>query len=258
MLTNDEHIGLGLNIGLLEDMEEQSKTMGLGALSPANSLQMLKEEGKHLCFAEKKAMANVFQQAAGQSSLSRKNFMDRIGQLPKDVQNLIKSGTLNVSDYVVYSTKNILATDSVVRIIDVSDTQAIGVTNLQNGKLEQGYYFVPSFMSFVFTVSVATLAVQERVYFASNFSDPYLNGAEIEIILNTQWFLKNFPLGTYFTQACDFTKGLNFCYALDNPKMFTPLDQIKLSMSFASMPSAPAHIVTGVRCMLIGSALIPR
>jgi hypothetical protein len=164
-------------------------------------------------------------QVVSTSDLTAKaEFEKRIGMLPKDIQEQIRKGLLQLVDARLYARKAVGGLTS-IEIMQNADNKAVGVTNVNNRKLDSGQYFLATGIRVLSAINASALAAAYDV--AAN---DVLNG-EINLeVGSTKLLPENTPMSIFQTTSCDrYPKGY---YRLENPKFIVPSREIKPELKF--------------------------
>lgn len=159
------------------------------------------------------------------ASTYRKQFIERVNQLPKTIQNDLKTEKAMVQDSPFYATAQIHGTRT--ELIKLSTPEQLGITNIDNGKLGKDQYL---------TVSGIKLQY-DRSSINGSFTDQFpielING-EWELVLNRKKVfshqqIRSFDDG-YFGYDTNKAKGL---YLLNHPKLIHPQTPIEFNINTA-------------------------
>lgn len=201
-------------------------------------------------------LANRFNQnASTKNSTSRIEFLEKFDKLPSEVQMAIDGGSLKLTDEIVYSVKN-LAGSTQKELMEASDTQSVGVTNINNRKLEALRYLLVKKIRLV-AVDITTGDVDDAAIANAKFTKPndaILNG-EIEVTISGKVALPRMSCRVFEKDATA-TDGLSCTYDLDNPFLICPMSEITPTLRIPNSSSA-AVAKTVVRIEFIGTMVIP-
>ncbi len=157
------------------------------------------------------------------ASLFRRQMLERIPQLPKEIQNALKDQKAQISDSPYYSTGEIKGTRA--ELIKLSVSETMGVTNIDNGKLNKDRYLV---------LSAFTLLYEPKDILGA-FTTPYtvelLNG-EWEFSINGRKVFEKMPVRKFHDgmYGYNITKPFGL-YVLDNPKTIKPQTPIEFNVT---------------------------
>lgn len=157
------------------------------------------------------------------ASRFRRHFLDRAHKLPRPIQMALAKGKAQISDAPYYATAEIKGTRA--ELIKLSIPEELGLTNIDNGKLNKDRYL--------------TLSGVRLLYDANNidgaFTDPFpaelLNG-EWELELNGQKVFEKQPVRRFFDGFYGYNTAKPFgLYVLNNPKTINPQTPIEFNIN---------------------------
>ena len=206
-LTNEEIVLAGL--GDLGDVDFEDADLGRHRARPRH--------GRPPMFL-KRATKNEMG-----ASRFRKHFLDRIHKLPRAIQSALANGKAQISDAPYYATAAIKGTRS--ELIKLSTPEELGLTNIDNGKLNKDRYLTLSGIRLLY----------DRQSISGNFTDPYptelLNG-EWELELNGQKVFEKQPIRKFFDGFYGYNTAKPFgLYVLNNPKSISPQTPIEFNIN---------------------------
>lgn len=157
------------------------------------------------------------------ASRFRRHFLDRVHKLPKAIQVALIKGKAQISDAPYYATADIKSTRA--ELIKLSTSEELGITNIDNGKLNKDRYLTLSGIRLLYDASSINGA----------FTDPFpaelLNG-EWELELNGKKIFEKQPVRRFFDGYYGYNTGKPFgLYVLNNPKMIEPQTPIEFNVS---------------------------
>ncbi|MEW7279722.1 hypothetical protein ABW636_14105 [Aquimarina sp. 2201CG1-2-11] len=175
------------------------------------------------------------------ASRFRRHFLDRLHTLPRHIQGSLIKGTAQISDAPYYATAELRGTRS--ELIKLSTPENIGITNIDNGKLNKDRYLTLSGIRLLFD--------KEKI--DGCFTDPFpadlLNG-EWELELNGQKVFEKQPIRKFFDGFYGYNTGKPFgLYVLNNPKNIAPQTPIEFNINL------PKEVQGYVKIFLEGTSV---
>lgn len=156
------------------------------------------------------------------ASRFRKQFLERIHLLPKDIQMALMKGKAQISDAPYYSTGEIRGTRS--EVIKLSNSEEIGITNIDNGKLNKDRHFILSGIRLLYDAEAALGT------FTQGYPVQLLN-AEWELELNNKKVFEKMPIRKFFDGIFGYDVHKPFgMYILNNPKVINPQTPIEFNI----------------------------
>lgn len=175
------------------------------------------------------------------ASLFRRQMLERIPQLPKEIQDALKSQKAQISDSPYYSTGEIKGTRA--ELIKLSVSETLGVTNIDNGKLNKDRFLVLSAFTLLYDSKDALGA----------FTTPYpqeLLNAEWEFSINGRKVFEKMPVRKFHDGMFGYNITKPFgLYILDNPKTIKPQTPIEFNVTL------PAALVGFLKVYLNGTTI---
>ena len=157
------------------------------------------------------------------ASRFRKQFLERVHLLPKDIQMALKSGKAQISDAPYYATAEIKGTRS--ELIKLSVSEELGITNLDNGKLGKDRHLTVSGIRLLFDSNAIDGA------FTDTFPADLMNG-EWEMELNGKKVFEKQPMRRFFDGFYGYNTQKPFgLYVLNNPKTINPQTPIEFNVN---------------------------
>lgn len=181
-------------------------------------------------------------------------FWEKSGKLPADVQAGLQNGTLKVVDFVAYSSKN-LAGATIKELMEASDTQTEGITNINNRKMEAIQYFLVKGVRLTSAVIAGESAITDTTIATAAFTTPSANvlNGELDILIAGKTALPRTSCAV-FGKSDAATDGLKGYYELDCPFMVAPLSDIVPTLRLNSNATTTREVV---RFELFGCKIIP-
>ncbi len=175
------------------------------------------------------------------ASRFRRHFLDRLHKLPRNIQVSLIKGTAQISDAPYYATAELRGTRS--ELIKLSTSENIGITNIDNGKLNKDRYLTLSGIRLLF----------DKDKIDGCFTDPFpadlLNG-EWELELNGQKVFEKQPIRKFFDGFYGYNTGKPFgLYVLNNPKNIAPQTPIEFNINL------PKEVQGYVKIFLEGTSV---
>lgn len=176
---------------------------------------------------------------------SRGQAMSRLGALPKEIQQGLVQKKLQLVDTRFYFVKAANAVTS-VRMIETSDTKAVGVTNVDRGKLDKDNYFLLTGLILLSGVNASPLAAS-----FGTVATTIANGDfEFKCSGNKYLLPKDSSCQVFDTNnRTDIENGL---FKLDNPKWIEPQAEINFDIRFPVATAAN----TNIKLVMVGVSVI--
>ncbi|WP_103071856.1 hypothetical protein [Aquimarina sediminis] len=157
------------------------------------------------------------------ASRFRRHFLDRVHKLPRNLQQDLVRGKAQISDAPYYATAELKGTRS--ELIKLSTSEKLGVTNIDNGKLNKDRFLTLSGIRLLF----------DKDSMEGCFTDPFpadlLNG-EWELELNGQKVFEKQPIRKFFDGFYGYNTIKPFgLYILNNPKIIHPQTPIEFNVN---------------------------
>jgi len=157
------------------------------------------------------------------ASRFRKQFLERVHQLPKEIQQSLMKGKAQISDAPYYATGKIKGTRA--ELIKLSQPEELGITNIDNGKLNKDRHLTLSGIRLLYDAS------DINGKFIDSFPANLLN-AEWELELNGQKVFEKQPIRRFFDGFYGYNINKPFgLYILNNPKTIAPQTPIEFNIS---------------------------
>lgn len=160
------------------------------------------------------------------ASRFRKQFLERVHLLPKEIQTALMKSKAQISDAPYYSTGEIRGTRA--EVIKLSNSEEIGITNIDNGKLNKDRHFILSAIRLMYD------ATSPLGHFLYSFPTQLLN-AEWELELNNKKVFEKMPIRKFHDGFFGFDVHKPFgMYVLNNPKVISPQTPIEFNVDLPS------------------------
>ncbi|UZO79749.1 hypothetical protein NBT05_12400 [Aquimarina sp. ERC-38] len=157
------------------------------------------------------------------ASRFRRHFLDRLHLLPGHIQSALAKGKAQISDAPYYSTSEMRGTRS--ELIKLSTPEELGLTNIDNGKLNKDRYLTLSGIRLLFDKDAINGS------FTDTFPAGLLNG-EWEMSLNGQKIFEKQPVRRFFDGFYGYNSDKPFgLYVLNNPKIIAPQTPIEFNIN---------------------------
>ncbi|MFC5047688.1 hypothetical protein ACFSTE_05860 [Aquimarina hainanensis] len=157
------------------------------------------------------------------ASRFRRHFLDRVHKLPQPIQQDLVKGKAQISDAPYYATARLKGTRS--ELIKLSTPEKLGITNIDNGKLNKDRFL---------TLSAIRLLFDKQSIegcFTDSFPADLLNG-EWELELNGQKVFEKQPIRKFFDGFYGYNTTKPFgLYVLNNPKIIHPQTPIEFNIN---------------------------
>lgn len=157
------------------------------------------------------------------ASLFRRHFLDRLHKLPTHIQSALTKGKAQISDAPYYATTELKGTRS--ELIKLSIPEELGITNIDNGKLNKDRFLTLSGIRLLY----------DKSDIDGDFTDAFpanlLNG-EWELELNGQKVFEKQPIRRFFDGFYGYNTTKPFgLYILNNPKNIAPQTPIEFNVN---------------------------
>ncbi len=157
------------------------------------------------------------------ASRFRRHFLDRLHKLPSHIQGSLRKGKAQISDAPYYATAELRGTRS--ELIKLSIPEQLGITNIDNGKLNKDRYLTLSGIRLLYDKD------SDKGSFTDPFPADLLNG-EWELELDGQKVFEKQPIRRFFDGFYGYNTGKPFgLYVLNNPKMISPQTPIEFNVN---------------------------
>ncbi|WP_062053781.1 hypothetical protein [Aquimarina longa] len=157
------------------------------------------------------------------ASRFRRHFLDRVHKLPRQLQQDLIRGKAQISDAPYYATNELKGTRS--ELIKLSTSEKLGMTNIDNGKLNKDRFLTLSGIRLLFDKD----SIEGR--FTDTFPADLLNG-EWELELNGQKVFEKQPIRKFFDGFFGYNTTKPFgLYVLNNPKIINPQTPIEFNVN---------------------------
>lgn len=227
----------------LEDFAKNPE-VAFSGLSFDNQVSLLGEIGKLPVSAKKVALIKRVTAPAPlpAKNNSRSEFMQRKALLPKEIQDALDRGRAQLVDVNFYWHKAASAVAS-KKMILAADTEAAGVTNVNNAKLPKDYWFL---LDGIILQSGVNATLSTTAF--GDVAAAIVNG-DIELKADGKLVMPK--------QNCEiFKRGTSEkggLYRLENPKLIEPEKVLECELSFSEATAAN----TNIRLALKGSVVVP-
>jgi hypothetical protein len=155
----------------------------------------------------------------------RQEFLNASNKLLPEVKAAIANGTLTLVDAVIYSARALNA-DTSIELMQSSDTQREGVTNVNNRKLESGQYMLLKGIRLQTAAIAGSDAIDAAKIAAADY-DAKINtqvaNGELDIIVAGKTL---FPRNSCQIFSTGSNSPLRGYYPLDCPKIIVPQAEI--------------------------------
>lgn len=195
---------------------------------------------------------NINAFASSAMTSSKIEILERFDILPMEIRSGLDNGTLKLTDAAIYSAKA-LGNATTKELMEASDTQKEGLTNVNNRKLEAGRYFCPLYIRVLGATIEGSDAIDEKAIAAAKFDvlpDFALNG-ELEIQVSGKTAFARNSCHIFDKDAQSGYKGI---YKIDNTFCIAPQSEIVPTLRLNSNADTSRLVV---RFELIGAMIIP-
>ncbi len=190
--------------------------------------------------------------ASSKLTTSKIEILERFDNLPQEVRQGLDSGTLKLADTVFYSTKA-LGGATTKELMEASDTQKEGFTNMNNRKLEAGRYFLPLYIRLLGATIEGTDAITDKEIANAEFKvlpASILNG-EMEIQVSGKTAFSRNSCHIFDKDASDEYKG---AYQVENTFCIAPQSEIVPNLRLNTNVDTSRLVV---RFEMMGAMIIP-
>lgn len=186
-------------------------------------------------------------------STSRLEFLEKMGDIPAEIVNGLRDGSLKFVDFVAYSAKN-LAGATTKELMEAADNQKEGICNVNNRKMEAIQYFCVKGIRLQSAVISGTDAITDTTIATAAFTTPsagVLNG-DLEIAVAGKPAFPRCSCGI-FSKSDSAKEGLKGYYELDNAFVVAPLSEIVPTLRLNSGATTTREVV---RIELYGTKIV--
>jgi len=178
----------------------------------------------------------------------RKQLLERLTSLPKELQDALKNGTAQISDKQYYAMS--LVTGTGCKVIKTKQPKDIGLANFADGKIDN--WFLCSAIRVLFAETVATEADAKAARFQDHLPAAIANGT-FTLKNNTKELITDMPVEVCSNAVSGYETNKGWGeYRLNNPKMIMPLKDNEFNFDFAGNVAAGA-----LKIILIGTEVKP-
>jgi hypothetical protein len=180
----------------------------------------------------------------------RADFLQRLKEMPKEIQEGLLNGKLQLSDVVIYGTRD-NGSDTVVDIFKTDDSISVGITNIDRAALPAERPMTLSAIKLL--LSDAVTASFNSIAYTPDFSR-----GEFELRYNSMNVIERMPILGSFAPAVagyDINKPYGL-YELTNPKVILGGSGKRIEAKIF-LPAALTDTTTATKVMLIGCTVVP-
>lgn len=193
-------------------------------------------------------MANPFSNT--KLATSKSDFLDVVNVLPEGYRELVKQGAVRLVDRSFYSVKA-LGNSTTKELMAASDTQKVGITNVNNRKMEASQYFLLKGIR-IQTAKIAgtdeiTDAKLAAADFTGDLNTDVANG-DLEISVAGKTAFPRNAVSMFET-----TENVKGYIELDCPRLIAPQSEI---IPVLHLAKAAGDGRVAVRITLVGTAMI--
>ena len=158
------------------------------------------------------------------ASRYRKQFLERVHKLPRNIQKALMNGRAQISDAPYYATAEIQGNRC--EMIKPSQSEQIGITNIDGGKLGKDRYLVLSAIRLLWD----TNAIDGS--FTSSGMPDFMNG-EWDMEINGKKVFEKMPIRKFHDSWYGYrTQAQYATYTLNNPKIIEPQTPLEFNVNF--------------------------
>ncbi len=200
----------------------------LGALAKGNPRRR-----KFVARTRKAYKALTKRPPATKDLTAKAEFEKRIGHLPKEIQNALARGKLQIVDGDIYSMKSV-SNKQTVLLLESSDDKKVGICNLNSAKLDSNKWFLVTAIELLYCAD-ASGTDDDRLQVA-DYNDslpPQIKNGEFQLEQDSDVLIPEISCEVFVNQGqTNIKKGL---YKLDNPKFLKPLKEISPEIRLAGV-----------------------
>lgn len=181
--------------------------------------------------------------SAGQVKPSRGSRADmekHFKQFPQHIKDALMKGELRMSDYTIYSIKQI--NSKTIKMFEPQDDKEVGVRNISNAKLPKNSVFMVSGIYLLTGTNPAPLNLTDgykAIPFGSVATVPAILNGEFSLKANRKQVIPENQSIRRFNTNNDFTVPLGY-YKLDNPRLIRDEEVIEFTIDLGTMLNIPA------------------
>lgn len=160
-------------------------------------------------------------------------------QVPSQVREELKKGTLRLADYTISSIKPI--NSKTIKMFETQDDKEVGVRNISNAKLSKNMVFLVSGIIMLTGVSIDPLDAEanKAINFESISKVPAIANGEFSLKANRKQIIPENQSNRLFITDNNQTITLGY-YKLDNPRLIRDEELIEFTIELGTQYGIPA------------------
>lgn len=186
-------------------------------------------------------LKKIAQQGQAQVSRGSRRDMEKyFKQLPEHVKGELVKGSIRLTDYTVYSIKEI--NSKTIKMFEPQDDKEVGVRNIANAKLPKNMVFVVSGIYLLTGTNTDPLNTEGRkaIKFESVSTVNAICNGEFSLKANRKQIIPENQAVRRFVTDNDNTVPLGY-YKLDNPRLIRDEELIEFTVELGTQLNIPAH-----------------
>lgn len=186
------------------------------------------------------ALKKVVQSAnTSPSRRSRAEMEKHFKQLPAHVKDELKKGSIRLSDYTIYSIKQV--NSKTIKLFESQDDKEVGIRNISNAKLPKNTVFLVSGIYLLAGQNSNTTNSEghKTINFRSVTTVPAIVNGEFSLKANRKQLIPENQSIRRFATDNDMTVPLGY-YKLDNPRVINDEELIEFTVELGTSFSIPA------------------
>jgi len=169
------------------------------------------------------------------SKLFRRQFIEQLHNLPDDAIKGLMAGSYQILDKKYYARR--VFSGSTTDIVFKSTTEAVGESNMKDGKVDENNPFVLS------AISLEYSATDLAGFSHAQLPDDIKRG-EFSLKYKDKEWMTSEPIAAYFSNISNYNTDKPYAYfELNNPKVFLEKNQITFTVNIPTAFAAGTHSV---------------
>jgi hypothetical protein len=171
---------------------------------------------------------------------SRREFEKFLPQVPKHVQTEMKKGSVRLSDYTVYSIKQI--NSKTIKMFEPQDKKEVGVRNISDAKLPKNMVFLVSGIYLLTGENMTPTGGEghKAIQFGSVSTIPAICNGEFSFKANRKQIIPENQAVRVFATDNDHSLPLGY-FKLDNPRMIRDEELIEFTVDLGTQLGIPVN-----------------
>lgn len=185
---------------------------------------------------QKIAQGNQVQASRG----SRREFEKFLPQVPKHVQQEMKKGTVRLSDYTIYSIKQV--NSKTIKMFEPQDKKEVGVRNISDAKLPKNMVFAVSGIYLLTGVNTDPTDPDghKSIRFGSISTVAAISNGEFSFKSNRKQIIPENQSNRVFITDNDQSVPLGY-FKLDNPRLIKDEELIEFTVDLGTQLGIPPN-----------------